>query len=83
MPVAQYVEPNSVIEIGGVRCAIGHECYNTTADAQWSFYGHGLTGETWSPDKNSDLNSTCRFNVTWGAKVFLLPDMQVFNFKEP
>ena len=83
MPFAQYVEPNSVIEISGITCALGHECFNTTAEAQWSFYGHGLTGETWSPDKNSDLNSICRFNVTWGPKVFLLPDMKMFSFREP
>lgn len=83
MPFAQYIAPNSVINIAGVQCALGHECYNTTAEAQWSFYGHGLTGETWSRDKNTDLNSTCRFNVTWGPKVFLLPDMKMFCFKEP
>lgn len=83
LPFAQYIEPNSVIEIAGISCAIGHECYNTTAEAQWSFYGHGLTGETWSREKNGDLNSICRFNVTWGPKVFLLPDMKMFGFKEP
>ena len=80
---AEYVEPNSQIEICGITCTVGHECYLTTKESQWSFYGHGLTGETWSPDKNSDLNSICRFNVTWGAKVFLLPDMKMFNFREP
>ena len=83
MPFAQYVEPNSVIEIEGISCALGHECFNTTAKAQWSFYGHGLTGETWSDDKNTDLNAECRFNATWGNKVILIPDMKIFNFKEP
>ena len=83
MPFAEYVAPNSVVEICGVTCALGHECFNTTAQAQWSFYGHGLTGETWSPDKNEDLNNVCRFNATWGNKVILIPDMKVFNFKEP
>ena len=83
MPFAEYVEPNSVVEIAGIKCALGHECFNTTADAQWSFYGHGLTGETWSQDKNTDLNGVCRFNVTWGPKVFLLPDMKMFSFREP
>lgn len=83
MPFAQYIEPNSVIDIAGVQCALGHECYNTTAKAQWSFYGHGLTGETWSPDMNTDLNSTCRFNICWGPKLFLLPDRKVFEFREP
>ena len=83
MPFAKYIEPNSAIEIAGVRCTIGHECYNTTAEAQWSFYGHGLTGETWSEDKNTDLNSICRFNVTWGPKLFLLPEKKMFSFSEP
>lgn len=83
MPFARYIEANSVVEVAGIRCALGHECYNTTAEAQWSFYGHGLTGETWSQDKNTDLNGVCRFNVSWGPKVFLLPDMKMFSFKEP
>ncbi len=83
MPFAQYVQPNSVVEIEGISCAIGHECFNTTADARWSFYGHGLTGETWSPDKNGDLTDTCRFNVTWGQTLILLPELEKFNFREP
>lgn len=83
MPFAEYVQPNSVVNICGIQCAIGHECYNTTAEAQWSFYGHGLTGETWSADMNVDLDGVCRFNICWGTKVFLLQDRKVFNFHAP
>ncbi len=83
IPFAEFVEPNTVVEIAGIKCALGHECFNTTAKAQWSFYGHGLTGETWSQDQNEDLNGICRFNVSWGSKVILIPEMKMFNFKEP
>ena len=83
LPFAQYVEPNSQITICDITCTLGHECYNTTKESQWSFYGHGLSGETWKPEMNTDLNRICRFNVTWGPKVFLLPEKRMFSFREP
>jgi len=80
LPFAEYLEPNSVIDIGGISCTLGHEWFNTTAPAQWSFYGHGLTGETWTPDKNDLENGICRFNVSWGANLILLPERKLHRF---
>lgn len=83
LPFAEVVQPNTVVEIGGISCALGHICYETTAPAQWSFYGHGVTGETWSPEKNDLQNGDCRFNVIWGASVILLPERKLFRFPNP
>lgn len=83
LPFAQMVEPNTVVEIGGISCALGHICYETNAPAQWSFYGHGLTGETWSPDRNDLQNGVCRFNVIWGSSVILLPQRTLYRFPKP
>ena len=80
---AEVVAPNTVVDIGGISCALGHICYETTAPAQWSFYGHGLTGETWSPEKNNLQNGTCRFNICWGISVILLPEREQFCFSQP
>lgn len=80
---AEVVPTNTVVEIGGISCALGHICYETTAPAQWSFYGHGVTGETWSPDKNDVKNGVCRFNICWGISVFLLPERKQFCFPSP
>lgn len=80
---AEVVAPNTVVDIGGISCALGHICYETTAPAQWSFYGHGLTGETWSPEKNNLQNGTCRFNICWGISAILLPERKQFRFASP
>lgn len=80
---AEVVPTNTVVGICGISCALGHICYETTAPAQWSFYGHGTTGETWSPEKNDLQHGTCRFNICWGISVFLLPERKQFCFPSP
>lgn len=83
LPFAKLLQPNSVVDIGGISCALGHTCFETNAPAQWSFYGHGLTGETWSPEKNDLQEGICRFNVIWGTTVTLLPQRKQFRFPNP
>lgn len=83
LPFAELLQPNTVVEIGGITCALGHICCETTAPAQWSFYGHGLTGETWSPEKNDLRDGICRFNVIWGTSVTLLQERKQFRFPSP
>ena len=80
---AEVVPTNTVVDICGISCALGHICYETTAPAQWSFYGHGTTGETWRPEKNDLQHGTCRFNICWGISVFLLPERKQFRFPSP
>lgn len=83
LPFATLLQPNSIVNIGGISCALGHVCFETNAPAQWSFYGHGLTGETWSPDKNNLQEGICRFNVIWGITVTLLPQRKQYRFPFP
>ena len=80
MPFAQLVKPNSVVDIEGISCTLGHACTETNAPAQWSFYGHGLTGETWKPEMNNLQEGICRFNVIKGISVILLPQRKQFRF---
>jgi len=83
MPFAELVRPNTVVEIGGISCALGHSCLETNAPAEWSFYGHGITGETWSPEQNNTQHGICRFNVIKGNLVILLPERKHFRFIGP
>ena len=83
MPFAELLQPNSVVEIGGVSCALGHSCIETNAPAQWSFYGHGVTGETWDPAQNNVREGICRFNVIKGISVILLEERKHFRFPRP
>ena len=80
MPFAEYLEPNSVVDIDGISCALGHVSFLTDAPAQWSFYGHGFTGETWSPEKNDLEKGICRFNVIRGAALILLQERKMYQF---
>lgn len=77
---AQIIEPNTLLTIAGVSCNLGHAWYEATKESQWSFYGHGLTGETWKPELNTDLNGKCRFNASWGATLILPEEGKLFSF---
>ena len=65
LPTATVVPLNSVIEIDGVKCRLGHQVQKMTFDKKWHFYGHGFTGETWEYEMNlsSDIR---RFNACRG-----------------
>ncbi len=52
MPRAQVMRKNSVIEIDGVECRVGHQVGSMTFDKRWCFYGHGYTGDSFSPEDN-------------------------------
>lgn len=83
LPFAELVQPNTVVDIYGISCTLGHICYETNAPARWTFYGHGLTGETWTREKNDLPSGICRFNVIWGSSVILLPEREIFYFPNP
>ena len=79
IPRAKFVEAGSAVDICGVKCALAHKHNDFTEDAQWRFYGHGLTGETWSADKNNIKSGACRFNGIWNISVITLPDKEIYT----
>lgn len=79
---AQVLSPNTQLEICGITCTLAHAWYEVTTESQWFFYGHGLTGEAWTPDMN-DVNGVCRFNAIWGPRVILLPEKQMLKWSRP
>lgn len=81
-PFAEIVKPDTQVTIGGVLCTLAHAHYEIKTESRWYLYGHGLSGETWRPERN-DVNGICRFNVIWGPKVFLLPEKKIFEFDRP
>ena len=83
MPFAKIVEPDTVVDICGVSCNLGHGHYEATMHTEWSFYGHGLSGGTWSPEKNNVKSGICRFNVIWGTSVIFIPERAWFVFPRP
>lgn len=81
-PFADVLKPDTQVTIGGVTCTLAHAWYEISTKSQWYFYGHGLTGESWSPDRNLP-DGECRFNVMWGPKAFLLPEKKIYAFGRP
>ena len=68
--VAEIVPRNTVLEFAGKRVLLCHELnrMDETADADIFLYGHGLTGETRTPDNNIREGKQF-FNAVWGAYV--------------
>lgn len=62
VPRAQIYSEDTVITLGERECRIGHSVLNMTFDKEWSFYGHGYTGETWDYENNR-IGGECRFNA--------------------
>lgn len=81
-PNAQLYERNSVVEIYGQNCRIGHEVRLMSFDCPWNFYGHGPTGDEWSLDKNID-GVNWRFNAAFDSYVHFINDRKCFCFPEP
>lgn len=82
VPGIEIYPANSVLELDGVECRIGHRVIDMTFDKDWTFYGHGLTGESWSMERNH-AGKPCRFNTTWGAFVYCLSEKKYFHLKRP
>lgn len=65
---AEVYPNNTVLTINGSECRIGHAVTEMIFDKDWSFYGHGYTGESWIPQDN-EQGRPHRFNGCWGAVV--------------
>ena len=83
LPNAKVSMPGSVEKICGIDCLLAHGPTQVTDETQWAFYGHGLTGECWSPDKNNVKSGRCRFNAIWNLSVITLPERKQYVIKHP
>ena len=82
IPRAEVYPRNTVITLDGKECRIGHEVMKMTFDKQWSFYGHGFTGETWDYSQNKG-GSECRFNACLGSFVCSIAEDKFYMIKIP
>lgn len=83
LPNAEVSMPGNVVNICGTDCLLVHGVTEVTDEAEWVFYGHGLTGETWSPDKNNIKSGRCRFNAIWNLSAIILPERKHYIIKHP
>ena len=83
LPNAHITETADIVDICGVDCLLTHSPEHVTEGATWSFYGHGLSDETWSEDKNHIENGICRFNAIWNFSVIAMPQRKLHSIKYP
>ena len=83
LPNAHITETADIVDICGVDCLLTHSPEHVTEGATWSFYGHGLSGETWSEDKNHIENGICRFNAIWNFSVIAMPQKKLYSIPYP
>ena len=82
MPSAEVYPINTAININGVDCKIGHQVLKMTFDKEWSFYGHGYTGEEWQYAKNT-ANGEKRFNVCADSYIVSLEERKFYRIPDP
>ena len=70
---AEIVQRNTVLDLYGKKVLLCHELNRMDEGAQADvfLYGHGLTGETRTPEDN-EQNGKFYFNAVWGASVHVL-----------
>ena len=83
IPTATVYPKNSVVEIDGVECRIGHQVHHMTFDKRWSFYGHGFTGDSWNHESGNKVGGECRFNACVGAFVCTPSRDEFYLIKTP
>lgn len=81
-PEAEILNDNEEVLLSGVPCRVGHWVGRMTFDKKYALYGHGLTGETWSYEKNADSMNR-RFNVMWGSFLYDLQRDLYWRFPLP
>ena len=69
LPEAEVLPVNSIVDIDGVKCRVGHQVHKMTFDRKWHFYGHGFTGEEWEYEMNIAQTAIRRFNACLGAFI--------------
>lgn len=82
LPTAEIYPVNSVVEIDGVECRVGHQVSRMTFDKKWSFYGHGFTGETWDYSQN-DPERECRFNAAECSYILSVREGAFWDIPDP
>ncbi len=74
-PDMEILPRNRVVEIGGRRICLNHEVMkiDESVETDLHLYGHGLTGETRTPDDNI-RNGKKYFNTSWGSSLHVPED---------
>ena len=81
-PKAELYPVNTVLTLDGIECRVGHQVSFMTFDKDWSFYGHGLTGDCWRPENNVP-GKPCRFDSSFGSFVYCLSEGKFFHIATP
>ena len=83
LPDAEVSMPGNRVGICGIDCLLAHGPSQIEGDFEWAFYGHGLTGEIWSPEKNNTKEGVCRFNAIWNFSVIVMPERRHYVIGHP
>ena len=83
LPGANVSMPGNKVNICGIDCLLVHGPSQVEGEFEWAFYGHGLTEETWSPDRNDIKDGVCRFNAIWNFSVIILPERKQYVIGHP
>ena len=78
-PEAKILNNNSIVNIDGKEVRVGHQVMSISFDKDWSFYGHGFTGDEWDPSLNRE-GGELRFNACHGPVVASIYDGKFYQY---
>lgn len=76
---SKFVEPNTVVDIYGIKCLLCHRVIDIDGEAEFYLYGHGPTGDTHSfyTPENGKVFS----NVFYSPAVIFIEDKTYMELK--
>jgi len=84
VPRAEIYAENSVVEIDGTECRVGHYVDRMTFDKKWTFYGHSIAGDKWKYTFNAfGSDRPFRFNALWGSTLCSMKDDKFYRYRRP
>lgn len=82
-PFIEIVQPDTVLEIEGIKICVTHSKEQITQKASVYLYGHGRRAENGKVEQKSAGNQALCLNSLWNVYVCILPEFQVYELERP
>ena len=82
-PFIEIVQPDTVMNIGGVDICVSHSKEQITGKADIYLYGHGTRADNEELEKHLPGKQTLYLNDMWNTYVLVLPQKKLYAFERP
>jgi len=82
-PFVKIIQPDSILDIEGLRICVAHQKQQFSKRADIYLYGHSSRFELWSDAMNTPERDVWYLNTMWNAYVCVLPARKLYRLGRP